>query len=236
MAIRRRELIAGAVALAGMLWAGPAAFGSDRTVGRIADLAMRNKSARVFNVGGTPVLVYRRTARRFSGFEATCPSDQTNLTTANVRGSQITCPTDGSVFRVTNGRKVRGPATANLKRVPMKVTNGFLVASIGAAGGAAPMANQLVESSRVPVGGGIKVDSSAGVLMVVQPTRGNFAAFSAICTHLGCEVTSATSRAILCECHNSRFSTSSGAVLSGPADGALKSYRVVERSGVLFLA
>jgi Rieske Fe-S protein len=122
-----------------------------------------------------------------------------------------------------------------LERVPIKIVNGFLVATIGAAGGAAPVANQLVESSKVPVGGGIKVQSSVGVLMVVQPTRGNFAAFSAICTHAGCEVSRATAQAIICTCHNSQFSTSSGAVLSGPADGALRSYAVVERSGVLFL-
>ena len=234
MAIKRRELIAGAVALAGMLWAGPAAFGSEINLGRISDIRIR--AARLFNSGTSRILVYRRTARKFSGFIARCPSDQTNLTAANVRGARITCPTDGSVFRATNGRKVRGPATTGLEKVPIKIVNGFLVATIGAAAGAAPMANQLVESSKVPVGGGIKVESSVGVLMVVQPTRGNFAAFSAICTHAGCEVSRATAQAIICTCHNSQFSTSSGAVLSGPAGGALKNYRVVERSEMLFLA
>jgi nitrite reductase/ring-hydroxylating ferredoxin subunit len=234
MAIRRRELIAGAMALAGLLWAGPAAFGNEINLGRINQI--KRKTAKVVTSGTNRILVYRRTARKFSGFIARCPSDQTNLTAANVRGARITCPTDGSVFRATNGRKVRGPATTGLEKVPIKIVNGFLVATIGAAAGAAPMANQLVESSKVPVGGGIKVESSVGVLMVVQPTRGNFAAFSAICTHAGCEVSRATAQAIICTCHNSQFSTSSGAVLSGPAGGALKNYRVVERSEMLFLA
>ena len=233
MAIRRRELIAGAMALAGMLWAGPAAFGNEINLGSINQI--KRKTAKNFTSGGTRILVYRRTKRKFSGFIASCPSDQTNLTAANVRGGRITCPTDRSVFRATNGRRVRGPATTNLERVPIKIVNGFLVATIGAAGGAAPAANQLVESSKVPVGGGIKVQSSVGVLMVVQPTRGNFAAFSAICTHAGCEVSRATAQAIICTCHNSQFSTSSGAVLSGPASRPLRNFAVVERSGMLFL-
>jgi nitrite reductase/ring-hydroxylating ferredoxin subunit len=114
--------------------------------------------------------------------------------------------------------------------------NGFLVATIGAAAGAAPMANQLVESSKVPVGGGIKVESSVGTLMIVQPTRGNFAAYSAICTHQGCEVSRATAQAIICTCHDSQFSTADGQRISGPATGRLKNFAVVERSGMLFLS
>jgi nitrite reductase/ring-hydroxylating ferredoxin subunit len=181
-------------------------------------------------------LVYRRTARKFSGFVATCPSDQTNLTAANVRGGRITCPTDSSVFNVSTGRRISGPATTGLQKVPIKIVDGFLVATIGSAAGAAPMANQLVESSKVPVGGGIKVESRAGVLMVVQPTRGKFAAYSAICTHAGCEVSRATAQAIICTCHDSQFSTSSGEVLSGPAGRPLRNFAVVERSGMLFLS
>ena len=233
MAIRRRELIAGAIALAGLLWAGPAAFGNEINLGRVNQI--RRKTAKNFTSGGTRILVYRRTARKFSGFIASCPSDQTNLTAANVRGGRITCPSDKSVFRATNGRRVSGPATTNLERVPIKVVNGFLVATIGAAAGKAPTANQLVESSKVPVGGGIKVESTAGVLMIVQPTRGKFSAFSAICTHAGCEVSRATAEAIICTCHDSRFSTSDGDVISGPAGRPLRNFAVVERNGMLFL-
>jgi Rieske Fe-S protein len=121
-----------------------------------------------------------------------------------------------------------------LEKVPVKVVNGFLVATIGASA-ATPSAGQLVESSKVPLGGGIKVESSAGVLMIVQPTRGKFAAYSAICTHAGCEVSRATAKAIVCTCHNSQFSTANGDVLSGPAGRALKNFALVERNGMLFL-
>lgn len=233
MAIRRRELIAGAIALAGMLWAGPAAFGNEINLGRISQI--KRKTAKVVTSGSSRILVYRRSARKFSAFMASCPSDTTNLTAANVRGARITCPTDRSVFNLSNGRRISGPATQSLEKVPVKIVNGFLVATIGAAAGAAPMANQLVESSKVPVGGGIKVESSAGVLMVVQPTKGKFSAFSAICTHAGCEVSRATAQAIICTCHDSSFSTTDGDVISGPAGRPLRNFPVVERNGMLFL-
>jgi Rieske Fe-S protein len=120
--------------------------------------------------------------------------------------------------------------------VNLKITNGFLIATLGATAAPAPAAGQLVESSKVPVGGGLKVSSSAGVLMIVQPTKGNFSAFSAVCTHSGCEVSRATASAIICTCHDSEFSTSNGARTAGPASRPLKKFGVVERSGILFLA
>ena len=233
MAIKRRELIAGAVALAGMLWAGPAAFGSEINLGRISDIRIR--AARLLNSGANRILVYRRTARKFSGFIASRPSDTSNLTAGSVRNGRITCPTDRSVFNAATGRRISGPATTGLEKVPIKIVNGFLVATIGAVT-ASPSKGQLIESAKVPVGGGIKVESSAGVLMIVQPTRGKFAAFSAICTHASCEVTRATAEVIICACHGSEFSTANGDAVKGPAGRPLKNFQVIERSGMLFLS
>jgi nitrite reductase/ring-hydroxylating ferredoxin subunit len=234
MAIQRRSLLAGALALAGFIFAGPPAFGNEVNLGRINQL--RNGTAKLFSVASSRILVFRRSARKFAGFIATCPSDDTKLTAAHVRGGRITCPADKSVFNASTGARVSGPATSGLEKVSLKITNGFLIASLGAVAAPAPSAGQLVESSKVPVGGGIKVESSAGVLMIVQPTRGNFAAYSAICTHAGCEVSRATARAIICTCHDSEFSTSDGERLSGPASRPLKKFAVVERNGMLFLS
>jgi nitrite reductase/ring-hydroxylating ferredoxin subunit len=233
MAIPRRSLLAGAIALAAMVLAGPPAFGNPVNLGRITQL--KNGTAKLFSVASTRILVFRRSARRFSGFIATCPSDQVRLTAANVRGGRITCRGDSSVFNATTGARVSGPATSGLEKVKIKITNGFLIATLAATAAPAPSADQLIESSKVPVGGGIKVESSAGVLMIVQPTRGKFAAYSAICTHAGCEVSRATAQTIICTCHNSEFSTADGSRVAGPASGALTSYRIVERSGMLFL-
>jgi nitrite reductase/ring-hydroxylating ferredoxin subunit len=234
MAIQRRSLLGGALALLGIVFTGVPAFGNEVNLGRITQL--KKGTAKLFTVASSRVLVFRRSAKKFSAFIATCPSDDTKLTAANVRGGRITCPGDSSVFNATTGARVSGPATSALEKVSLKITNGFLIATIGATSTPAPKADQLIESSKVPVGGGVKVESSAGVLMIVQPTRGKFAAFSAICTHAGCEVTSATAKAILCTCHDSEFSTSDGARVAGPASRPLKKFDVVERNGMLFLA
>jgi nitrite reductase/ring-hydroxylating ferredoxin subunit len=216
-----------------MVLAGPPAFGNPVNLGRITEI--KNGTAKVFSVASSRVLVFRRSARKFSGFIATCPSDDTKLTAANVRAGRITCPGDSSVFNATTGARVSGPATSGLEKVNLKFTNGFLIATLGATAAPAPSAGQLVESSKVPVGGGLKVSSSQGVLMIVQPTRGNFSAFSAICTHAGCEVSRATAQAIICTCHDSEFSTETGARLAGPASRPLRKFAVVERNGMLFL-
>jgi nitrite reductase/ring-hydroxylating ferredoxin subunit len=234
MAIQRRSLLGGALALAGFIFAGPPAFGNEVNLGRINQI--KNGTAKLFSVASSRVLVFRRSARKFSGFIATCPSDDAKLTAANVRGGRITCPEDNSVFNAATGARVSGPATADLEKVSLKITNGFLIATFGATAAPDPSAGQLVESSKVPVGGGIKVESSSGVLMIVQPTRGNFAAYSAICTHAGCEVSRVTAKAIICTCHNSEFSTSDGSRLAGPASRPLMKFEVVERNGMLFLS
>jgi len=233
MAIPRRALLGGGLAVAGLLMAGPAAFGQEVNLGQAN--SVRTGGARLFSVGDKRILVIRRSAKKFVGYLASCPHDQTQLTTSNVRGSRITCPNDKSVFNVANGNRVSGPTTKGLERVQLRVTNGFLIATLGTTASPTPTTGELIESSKVPVGGGVKVESAAGVLMIVQPTRGNFAAFSAVCTHAGCEVSRVTSRAIICTCHDSEFSTSDGSRLAGPATRALKQFEVVERSGMLFL-
>jgi nitrite reductase/ring-hydroxylating ferredoxin subunit len=217
-----------------MVLAGPPAFGNPVNLGRISQI--KNGTAKLFSVASSRVLVFRRSARKFAGFIATCPSDDTKLTAANVRAGRITCPGDSSVFNATTGSRISGPATSGLEKVNLKITNGFLIATLGATAAPAPSAGQLVESSKVPVGGGLKVSSSQGVLMIVQPTRGNFSAFSAICTHQGCEVSRATASAMICTCHDSEFSTDTGARTAGPASRPLKKFAVVERNGMLFLA
>lgn len=232
MAIRRRALISGSLALFGFLLAGPAAYGSELNLGRISQIPI--KGAKLFLPGQNRILVYRRTARKFSAFVASCPNDGTRLNASHLRSGNFVCPTDKTVFSAASGKRVSGVSTKPLSRVRIRLVNGFLIATLVT--DSSPTSQALIESSKVPVGGGIKVQSSVGVLMIVQPSRGKFTAFSAICTHLGCEVSRATAQAITCTCHNSQFSTNNGAVLSGPAEGALKRYSLVERSGMLYLS
>jgi Rieske Fe-S protein len=72
-----------------------------------------------------------------------------------------------------------------------------------------------VKTSDVPVGGGTILQSQQ--IVVTQPTAGTYKAFSALCTHEGCMVTSVQDNVISCPCHGATFSAADGSVESGPA-------------------
>ena len=67
----------------------------------------------------------------------------------------------------------------------------------------------------MPVGGGL-IFAAKGVV-VTQPTQGEFKAFSSVCTHQNCPVTSVDGGTINCTCHDSKFSITDGSVKTGPA-------------------
>jgi thiosulfate dehydrogenase (quinone) large subunit len=69
--------------------------------------------------------------------------------------------------------------------------------------------------------------------IVIRSGNGSLAAFSAVCTHAGCQVEFA-SGVISCPCHGSEFSASTGAVLRGPAVTPLARKHVTERGGSIF--
>ena len=89
--------------------------------------------------------------------------------------------------------------------------------------GASGDAGITLAKANVPVGGGV-VD---GVVVVVQPTAGDFKAFSAVCTHQQCLVGAVTDGFIVCPCHDSHFAIADGAptrrvdgeVAADPQDG-----------------
>lgn len=89
-----------------------------------------------------------------------------------------------------------------------------------AADSAADAAGEPVAStSEVPVGGGLILANQQTV--ITQPTEGEFKAFSSICTHQGCSVSSIEDGQIVCACHDSHFDIATGEVTSGPASSAL---------------
>jgi len=100
--------------------------------------------------------------------------------------------------------------------------------NIGVAGGV------LGKTFDIPVEGG-KIFEAEKVV-VTQPEPGDFRAFSAVCTHLGCIVTDVTARTINCWCHSSLFSITDGAVEYGPARRPLPKVRIRVEGDTISLA
>ncbi|TCC61022.1 Rieske (2Fe-2S) protein [Kribbella pittospori] len=93
-------------------------------------------------------------------------------------------------------------------------------------------ANVLGPVSDVPVGGG-KVFTDAKVV-VTQPAAGQFKAFTAVCTHMGCIVSKVENKTIDCPCHGSKFNITDGSVAGGPAPSPLAAVQVaVEGSNIV---
>ena len=88
-----------------------------------------------------------------------------------------------------------------------------------AATASAAAAGALAATSQVPDGGGKIID---GVnIVITQPQSGSFRAFTAICTHQGCIVSSVSNGTINCPCHGSKYSIKDGSVVNGPAPSPL---------------
>ncbi len=97
-----------------------------------------------------------------------------------------------------------------------------------------PRPAPLASTADVPVGGGLILEDEG--VVVTQPAEGDFKAFSAICTHQGCPVTSVEDGTITCPCHGSRFSIEDGSVQAGPAPAPLPAVDITVEGGQVSLA
>ncbi|WP_041820213.1 Rieske (2Fe-2S) protein [Streptomyces davaonensis] len=83
---------------------------------------------------------------------------------------------------------------------------------------------ELTTTDEIPVGGG-KIFKGEEVV-VTQPEDGEFKAFSAICTHQQCTVSTVSDGTINCPCHGSKYSITDGAVVSPPAPRPLPEKKI----------
>ncbi|WP_328497247.1 Rieske (2Fe-2S) protein [Streptomyces sp. NBC_00414] len=101
-------------------------------------------------------------------------------------------------------------------------------------GEAAPGGKELTRTGDVPVGGG-KIFKDEKVV-VTQPEKGGFKAFSAVCTHQGCVVANVSDGTINCTCHGSKFRVADGSVAGGPAPKPLPAKQITVTGDSISLA
>ncbi|MDX6340493.1 MAG: hypothetical protein QOH87_631 [Trebonia sp.] len=100
-------------------------------------------------------------------------------------------------------------------------------------GGSAAAASALAATSKIPVGSGTIFPGPQ--VVVTQPTAGEFKAFSAVCTHMGCIVNQISNGTIDCPCHGSQYSITTGDVVSGPAPRPLPAKQIKVSGDSIFL-
>jgi len=103
----------------------------------------------------------------------------------------------------------------------------------GAGGGRVEVGNMV----DFPVGQGKVVPVNNKPVIIVNTEQGDMKAFSAICTHLGCIVEwDQTRQFILCPCHDGRFNSVNGAVISGPPPSPLPELAVSVEGDVIYIS
>jgi Rieske Fe-S protein len=99
-------------------------------------------------------------------------------------------------------------------------------------GDAAAAGVLLIAESKVPQGNGVIL--TAKKVVVTKDTSGTIHAFSAVCTHQGCPVSSVSDGLITCPCHGSQFDADTGAVVTGPATAPLAAVPTTIKDGNVY--
>lgn len=89
----------------------------------------------------------------------------------------------------------------------------------GGGGDSVEAGTRLTTTDEVPVGGGVVLTEER--IVVVQPTEGEFKAYTAVCTHQQLLVTSVQDGVIRCANHGSAYDAATGEPTQGPAPAAL---------------
>jgi Rieske Fe-S protein len=144
-------------------------------------------------------------------------------------GAITACSSGGS----SSSAAVADPATSSGTGGASTATSAAAPASSASSASGGTAAGALAPTSAIPVGGGKIFPTQLAV--VTQPTAGEFKAFSAVCTHMGCTVNQIANGRIDCPCHGSEYSITDGAVLAGPAPKPLPAKTIKITGDSIFL-
>jgi nitrite reductase/ring-hydroxylating ferredoxin subunit len=95
-------------------------------------------------------------------------------------------------------------------------------------------ANALATTDEIPVGGGMILTDLR--IVITQPQRGEFKAFSAVCTHQGQTVGRVEDNTITCLFHGSQYDAATGKVTAGPATAGLAPFKIAVKRGSIVRA
>ncbi|CAI7980006.1 MULTISPECIES: Rieske (2Fe-2S) protein [unclassified Parafrankia] len=102
----------------------------------------------------------------------------------------------------------------------------------GTAAGGGDTATPLANLADIPANGGLVLEDAS---MVLTRDGGNgVKAFTSVCTHQGCNVSSVEGGKIICPCHGSKFDAQTGAPVAGPAGEPLAPIPVTVRDDAVF--
>jgi Rieske Fe-S protein len=149
-----------------------------------------------------------------------------------------------------NRRNVLGGATAAAIGVPVLAACGSDPADSATDPATSPSSSSTDAGSEAPGGAGAGASLAATgdipvggcavfseqKCVVTQPSKGDFKAFTSVCTHQGCTVSAATDGVIPCSCHGSEFSIEDGSVLQGPATEPLAAVAITVEGDSIILA
>ena len=150
----------------------------------------------------------------------------TGVGLVGLAGAITACGASGSSSSAATGTNSSSGGGATTATVPSS-SSSAASSSGGAASGA------LTSTSAIPVGGGKIFDTQ--LVVVTQPSAGEYKAFSAVCTHMGCTVNQIANGRIDCPCHGSEYSIKDGAVLAGPAPKPLPAKTIKVSGDSIFL-